>query len=141
MVVPNGATSTVSGLVVSTNPKGFRIAGYDDWLNFSKYADGIEPPQKGETVTATLDRAGFVRAVAPSDGSEASLRPSGAQNATSAQNKDRTITRLAVLKAAAEFGAARPLLKSGDVLRIAEVFERWVTRDDATSDDDLDEAF
>ena len=42
--------------------------------------------------------------------------------------KDRTITRLAVLKAAAQFGASRPDLKSADVLRIAASWEAWVNR-------------
>jgi hypothetical protein len=68
--------------------------------------------------------------------------PSPAQNgrstATSAQQKDRTITRLAVLKAAAEFGASRPELKSGDVLRIAESWERWVNRESNAGDELMD---
>lgn len=42
--------------------------------------------------------------------------------------KDRTITRLAVLKAAAEFAASRPELKSGDVLKIAASWEAWANR-------------
>ncbi len=42
--------------------------------------------------------------------------------------KDRTITRLACLKAAAEFGASRPDAKSTDVLKIAEKWEAWVNR-------------
>ena len=47
--------------------------------------------------------------------------------------RDTTITRLAVLKAAAEFAASRPQLKSGEVLKIAASWERWVNRD--TGDD------
>jgi hypothetical protein len=46
------------------------------------------------------------------------------------------------LKAAAEFGAARPNLKSGDVLAIAASWERWIGREqeltfdlDAADDD------
>jgi hypothetical protein len=54
--------------------------------------------------------------------------------------KDLTITRLAVLKAAAEFGAARPNLKSGDVLAIAASWERWILRS-GDPVDDLAEAF
>jgi hypothetical protein len=45
-----------------------------------------------------------------------------------------------VLKAAAEFGASRPNLKSGDVLAIAASWERWVCRSDGPADD-LEEAF
>lgn len=48
--------------------------------------------------------------------------------------RDRTITRLAVLKAAAEFAAARPQLKSGDVLSIAASWERWINRETAAED-------
>jgi len=42
--------------------------------------------------------------------------------------KDRTITRLAVLKAAAEFAANRPQIKSGEVVKFAASGGRWVTR-------------
>jgi len=42
--------------------------------------------------------------------------------------KECTITRLAVLKAAAEFAAGRPQLTSGDVKKIAASWERWVNR-------------
>jgi hypothetical protein len=42
--------------------------------------------------------------------------------------RERTITRLAVLKAAAEFAATRPGATSADVLKIAEAWERWVNR-------------
>lgn len=38
----------------------------------------------------------------------------------------RTISRLAVLKAAAQFGASRPDLKSADVLAIAERWMVWI---------------
>ena len=69
-------------------------------------AEDIIPPMRGQTVTLTLDRQGFVRAVQPADGSEVVPSNRAAPGATSAQ-RDTTITRLAVLKAAAEF-AARP---------------------------------
>jgi hypothetical protein len=42
--------------------------------------------------------------------------------------RERTITRLAVLKAAAEFAATRPGATSADVLKVAEAWERWVNR-------------
>lgn len=44
--------------------------------------------------------------------------------------KDRTITRLAVLKAAAAFAARRPTAASADVLKVAAAWERWVLRSD-----------
>ena len=42
--------------------------------------------------------------------------------------RDDRITRLAVLKAAAVFGASRPDLKSADVLRIADSWLEWVAQ-------------
>jgi hypothetical protein len=42
--------------------------------------------------------------------------------------RETAITRLAVLKAAAEFAAGRPEIKSGDVLAIAARWEAWVAR-------------
>jgi hypothetical protein len=52
-------------------------------------------------------------------------RWTGPRRATN-PTRDRTISRLAVLKAAAAFGASRPDLKSADVLKIAECWLRWV---------------
>jgi len=43
-------------------------------------------------------------------------------------HRERTIAKLAVLKAAAQFGASRPELKSADVLRIADTWLAWVER-------------
>ena len=42
--------------------------------------------------------------------------------------RETTITRLAVLEAAAGFAAGGADLKSGDVLAIAERWEGWVNR-------------
>ena len=114
---------TVSGTVEAVNPKGVKVNG--EWANYSRFAQDITPPERGQQVTLTLDKAGFVRAV-ETDGpapTTTTQQPAG--------QKDRTITRLAVLKAAAEFAASRPEAKSGDVLKIAEAWERWVLREDA----------
>ena len=43
--------------------------------------------------------------------------------------KSRTISRLAVLKAAASFAATRQDIKSADVLRIAQSWLTWVQKD------------
>jgi len=45
-------------------------------------------------------------------------------------SREQTISRLAILKAAAAFGASRPDLKSGDVLKIAASLLEWVERVD-----------
>lgn len=140
---------SVTGRVTAVNDKGFRLDVSDGWLNYSKFAVGVVAPEKGATVTATLDKAGFVRAVQPADGQHLTngARPAriDAQEPTGPSAKDRTITRLAVLKAAAEFGASRPDLRSRDVIAIAAVWERWVTRPDAAPDviehDELEAAF
>jgi len=120
----------VSGIVRSVNEKGLKLEGHDSWFNISKFAVGVVLPERGVSVTCTLDKAGFLRAVAPADGALPSPVRGGSGEPAAPSTKDRTITRLAILKAAAEFGAARPSLKSGDVLAIAASWERWVNRED-----------
>lgn len=124
-------SSTVSGIVRSVNPKGFKLDGSDEWLNFSKFAE-VTPPERGQSVTVALDKQGFVRAVEATGGSQ---EPVQGRQATNDQ-RERRISRLAVLKAAAEFGASRSNLKSGDVLLIAESWERWINREDDTDNVD-----
>lgn len=137
------AARMVSGRVVSANPKGVKLDGHDDWFNFSKWsdADHRDAVAVGMTVDLTLDAAGFVRrcvaAGAPTTGA-AHLTPG---RPTPASEKDRTITRLAVLKAAAEFSASKPSSSSADVLKIAASWERWILRGDDDTDDDLTDAF
>ena len=137
MAVPS-TPETISGRVVSVNPKGLKLDGHDGWLNFSKFAVDLVPPMRGQHVTLTLDRQGYIRAVTGADGPQEPA--TGRQgNLYAGVHKDRTITRLAVLKAAAEFAASRPQLKSGDVLTIAASWERWVNR--AESADETVDAF
>jgi hypothetical protein len=123
---------TIAGRVASVNPKGIKLDGDADWLNFSKFAPDIVPPMRGQTVSLTLDRQGFLRAV---DATSDPLEPTSARQAPTSQ-RQTTITRLAVLKAAAEFAASRPQLKSGEALKIAGSCERWVNRDDSDQTDD-----
>lgn len=113
---------TVSGTVEAVNPKGVKVNG--EWANYSRFAQDITPPERGQLVTLTLDKAGFVR----------SVETDGAATTTAQQpagQKDRIISRLAILKAAAEFAASKPEAKSTDVLKIAEAWEAWVYREDA----------
>jgi hypothetical protein len=133
MAMQYSGPEIVVGVVRSVNDKGLKLDGYDSWFNVSRFAVGVVLPERGERVACTLDKAGFLRAVGPSDGAgPAPIR--GASDAPAAPStKDRTITRLAVLKAAAEFGAARPSLKSGDVLAIAASWERWIMREQETT--------
>ncbi len=75
----------------------------------------------------SIDKSGFVRAIELAQGKNGQpavgrpLRGGGA-------GRETTITRLAVLKAAAEFLAPRTDARSADVLKVAERWEAWVTR-------------
>jgi hypothetical protein len=130
-------SSTFTGRVRSVNEKGLKLEGHESWLNTSRYAVGVVMPERGQQVTVTVDNAGFIRAVevvgvlpAPiAGGSDAQPAPTA---------KDRTITRLAVLKAAAEYSASKPQSSSADVLAIAASWERWVLRSDDPADDNTD---
>jgi hypothetical protein len=130
-------STTFTGRVVSVNDKGVKLDGHPEWLNFSKFAEGLVAPERGATVTVLVDRQGFIRACELADGSAVSAAAPSAQQPASSQ-KDRTITRLAVLKAAAEFAASREGLKSGEVLKIAASWERWVLRSDGPAEDNVD---
>jgi hypothetical protein len=146
MAMQYSGPEIVVGVVRSVNDKGLKLEGHESWLNVSRFAVGVVLPERGETVACTLDKAGFLRAVGPADGATPTARVAGGSDAPAAPTvKDRTITRLAVLKAAAEFGAARPNLKSGDVLAIAASWERWIMREQETTYDldaaDTDDAF
>ena len=60
MAVP-ATPETVTGRVASVNPKGVKLDGHADWFNFSRFARDLVPPMRGQAVTLTLDRQGFVR--------------------------------------------------------------------------------
>jgi hypothetical protein len=120
----NGHTGEqLVGRVLSVNEKGLRLEGRSGWLNFSKWAEAIGAPAVGGLATVTLDKDGFVRTVAPAEDGDFA-----AGGNVRGAAKDQTITRLAVLKAAATFAATRGELKSADVLKIAASWERWITR-------------
>jgi hypothetical protein len=120
MAINGTATTRLEGIVASVNEKGLRLEGRDGWLNYSKWAGEISPPAHGQAVMVALDGAGFVRAVEPAAGT-----PPDAPESPVA-SRETASTRLAVLKAAAQFAASRPDLKSGDVLKIAASWERWI---------------
>jgi hypothetical protein len=137
-------SSTYSGRVAAVNPKGLRLDGHESWFNISRFATDVVLPERGETVTVVVDGKGFLRAIQPLDGPGAtngSHDPTPASAPGAIGTKDRTITRLAVLKAAAAFAASRPEASSADVLKVAEAWERWVLRPDAEPREDLADAF
>ena len=106
-----------------------RVAAAEEVAAVVAQAVTVILPARGGTVTVTLDKAGFLRAVVPADRPEAIPMPNSAPGVP-VSHKDRTITRLAVLKAAAEYSASKPESKSTDVLKIAASWEAWVLRDD-----------
>jgi len=128
MMAVNGTASghsaeTLSGAVAAVNDKGLRLEGRDGWLNYSKWAEGLVPPARGAHVVVTLDRAGFVRTLVPAAATDAHHSPTA--------GRETAIIRQTCLKAAAEFCAARPELKSADLLALAERMEAWVRREEA----------
>ncbi len=96
------------------------------WWNYSQYHADVLHPERGQTVELALGRGGFIRQVTLVDGNsahaESSFQPAG--------TRERTIARLAVLKSAAAYCAARPDAKASDVLKVATAWEAWVLRDD-----------
>jgi hypothetical protein len=118
---PNGSSSeqplTVEGIVEAVNERGVRIAG--DWYNVSHFRP-VQLPEQGVLVRLEVRPNGFIKSLevikaAPETGT-----------ASSRTDRDDRIARLAVLKAAAMFGASRPDLKSADVLKIAASWLAWV---------------
>ena len=107
-------TEDVEGLVESVNATGLKIGGA--WVNLSKFHP-VQLPEAGAHVRLKVDAKGYI--VALED-----LSPGESPAVLS--DKDERITRLAVLKAAAEFGASRPDLKSSEILMIADKWLRWV---------------
>jgi hypothetical protein len=122
----NGHSSEqLVGRVLSVNDKGLRLEGRDGWVNFSKFAQDLVPPSRGSVVAIQLDGQGFIRRV------EAAEHAPEAHQAHAA-GRETAITRLAVLKAAAEFAATRQEVKSKDVLAIAAAWEKWVLREEGS---------
>ena len=72
-MTPNGtALEHITGQVVSVNPRDIRLNGQADWLNFSKFATDLAPSIKGQAVTATLGRQGFIRTIETTGGPQKS---------------------------------------------------------------------
>ena len=116
--VVNGRVPTedVEGVVESVNQTGLKIGGA--WVNVSRFKP-ITLPDAGAHVRLKIDNKGYIVDLE-------NLSPI-AQNLS---NKDERITRLAVLKAAAEFvglwGQNREEVKSEHVLVLADRWLKWV---------------
>ena len=123
MTMPNQApgAETISGVVEAINPKGVKIAG--QWFNYSRYND-VPRPEKGQQVQMEA-KGGFIRSLEIFERIASAAVGGGNLPQVDRQS---TITRLAVLKAAAEFAGMRPGTTSADVLKVAEAWEQWVNR-------------
>lgn len=126
MIASNGHQSAdaefpalVEGTVEAVNAKGIKVRGA--WHNVSQYRT-VALPEVGEYVRLKVSTKGFIDSIEIVKGAHDKLQA----NLPEARARDRTISRLAVLKAAAEFGASRPDLKSTDVLKIAAAWMAWV---------------
>jgi len=111
-------TEDVEGIVESVNPTGLKIGGA--WVNVSRFHP-VQLPDAGAHVRLKIDPKGYIVDLE-------NLAASGIPTVLSA--KDDRITRLAVLKAAAEFvglwGQSREEVKSEHVLIIADKWLKWV---------------
>src|SRR5215211_6753631 len=124
MAQPNGTTTTLTGTVEAVNERGIKING--GWLNVSKFHP-VALPMRGALVALEVQGGRWIQRCDVLDGQEAHSAPQRA--VAGPGTRERTITRLAVLKAAAAFAASRPEAKSPDVLTVADVWLRWVERE------------
>jgi hypothetical protein len=110
-------TESVEGLVEATNPKGLKIQG--QWVNVSQFHPIENMPETGARVRLEVDAKGYIREVQVLD--SPSVTPTA---------RDERITRLAVLKAAANFvglmGQSREDVKAEHVLVLADKWLAWV---------------
>jgi hypothetical protein len=121
MNTTNGRVQTqdVEGTVEAVNATGLKIGGA--WVNVSQFHP-VELPEAGAHVRIKIDNKGFIR----------ELETVGDADKTPAvvSDRDARITRLAVLKAAANFvglwGQNREEIKSDHVLVVAERWLAWV---------------
>lgn len=123
---------SVTGLVEQINAKGTGIKVAGQWLNVSQYHALAELPKLGQRANvqvARTDRGLWIQGIEVLDGGQIhQLLPQvprrGGGGRSPSEQSD--IRRLSVLKAAASFAAARPDLKSADVLAIAGRWLQWV---------------
>jgi len=106
------ANVQVEGIVEAVNDNGLKLDG--DWVNVSKYKP-VALPDVGAHVKLDVDPRGYIQKVEVLDSAP-----------TTSTDRGRTITRLSVLKSAAQYAAYRPMIKSDDVLTIAERWLAWV---------------
>ena len=111
-------TEDVEGVVESVNGTGLKIGGA--WVNVSRFRP-VELPDAGARVRLKVDSKGYIV--------DLECMESASTPAVLSAKDDR-ITKLAVLKAAAEFvglwGQSREDIKSDHVLVIADKWLKWI---------------
>ena len=132
MALSQHPASRVEGVVERINERGLQLAGGDGWLNFSKYGPDVPRPLRGQRVAVQV-KGGWIQSLevltstqVDAAATQIDLSSQHALTTNHGVSRDRTITRLAVLKAAAQFAASRPDAKSTDVLAIADRWLPWV---------------
>jgi hypothetical protein len=110
-------TEEVEGVVEGVNATGLKIGGA--WVNVSRFHP-VELPEAGAHVRLKVDAKGYI----------VDLEQLSSPAVLS--DRDDRITRLAVLKAAAQFvgvwGQTREEIKSDHVLILAERWLEWVQK-------------
>jgi hypothetical protein len=121
MTTSNGTVADqVEGIVEGRNERGIRVGG--EWRNLSKFHP-LDLPGQGARVRLELDGKGFIR----------TLQVLDAAPVASPSMRDRTITRLSVLKTAAAFlgqmAQVHEGVKSDHVIPLAERWLAWVEQE------------
>lgn len=115
------SSHSVQGRVEAANATGVCIAG--EWYNRSRFHP-VDLPKVGDQVSLDVDDKGYIRSVDLLEAEDVDE-----ERFVSAESA----TRLAVLQAAAAFGASRPDCKSDQVLVIAERWLEWVNREESST--------
>ena len=132
MTTTNGVVhdQVVEGVIESANDHGIKVGG--EWRNVSKFKPvDLDKADRGARVRLDLDSKGFIRSLQVLEQPAATVEK---------LSRNATITRLAVLKAAANFlgqlSQTREEVRSEHVLVLADKWLAWV--DQATT---TEEAF
>ena len=129
MAMTNGRTPTeqVEGVVQAVNATGLKLGGA--WLNVSQYGPRLELPDAGSQIRAQIDSRGYIKTLEVLESNTSEKSDSNASE-MSHSPRDERITRLEVLRAAAEFvglwGQTREDVRSEHVLVLAERWLAWV---------------
>jgi len=114
-------TQDVEGVVEATNAKGLKIGGA--WVNVSQF-NPVELPEAGAHVRLSVDSKGYIKTLEVLNDAE--------RKSAGVTERDERITKLAVLKAAAEFvgrfSQVREEVRSEHVLVLADKWLEWVAK-------------